>query len=88
MRILCSSSAVPDSWVAEAGTLTSGIVYKWLSGMIGAVNKADDTEKLDIGEINNLAELSPPGAGGVIILPHFKGCAAPYWDPYAKGVIS
>ncbi len=87
MRILCSISAVPDSWVAEAGILTSGIVYKWLSGIIGAVNTVNDTEKLDIGEINNLAELSSPGAGGVIILPHFKGCAAPYWDPYAKGVI-
>ncbi|MDX9802403.1 MAG: FGGY-family carbohydrate kinase [Spirochaetia bacterium] len=87
MRILCSISAAPDGWVAEAGILTSGIIYKWLSGMIGGVKQAGDTEKTDIEEINHLAGLSSPGAGGVIILPHFKGCAAPYWDPYAKGVI-
>ena len=32
------------------------------------------------------AEASPPGANGVFLQPHFKGSAAPYWDPSARGV--
>lgn len=110
MRILCSISSAPDSWVAEAGILTSGIIYKWFARVIaggshpgageaaGKTDKGERTkgfpaateeniEEAEIDEINRLAGSSEPGAGGIIILPHFKGCAAPYWDPYARGVI-
>lgn len=36
--------------------------------------------------MNEEAKLSLPGANGIIMIPHFQGSAAPYWNPNAKGV--
>ncbi|MHA1430414.1 MAG: FGGY-family carbohydrate kinase [Candidatus Freyarchaeota archaeon] len=34
-----------------------------------------------------VAAQAPPGSGGILLLPHFVGAGAPYWDPEARGVI-
>jgi xylulokinase/glycerol kinase len=36
--------------------------------------------------MNKEAAESPVGANGVMMLSHFEGSAAPYWNPLAKGV--
>jgi sugar (pentulose or hexulose) kinase len=77
-RTLCSVSAVPGQWVAEAGVLTTGILYSWFSREF----VADE----GFSAINALVSESPPGANGILALPHFKGSAAPFWNPYAKGL--
>ena len=37
--------------------------------------------------LNEQAKRSPPGAQGIIFLPHFVGAGAPNWNPDARGVI-
>lgn len=88
-RVVCSASAVAGAWILEAGIFTSGSVYRWMRDELSAAEKsAADTLGLDPYDLLNLeAAQSAPGAGGLILLPHFAGSAAPYWNPRARGVI-
>ncbi|MDR3221252.1 MAG: carbohydrate kinase, partial [Candidatus Accumulibacter sp.] len=83
MRTACNISAVPDAYIVEAAVLTSGVIYRWFAelGFSGESADAPAFERL-----NDEAATAPPGANGLIVLPHFRGCGAPYWDPEAKGV--
>jgi sugar (pentulose or hexulose) kinase len=78
-RILCSPAAVPDQWVLEAGSQTAMSTVGWLLSTLGRADPEIEVEAA-------LAE-SPPGARDVVVLPHFNGIAAPYWDPRARGAI-
>ena len=82
-KTLCSAAAIPGQWVAEAGVLTTGILYSWFAAEFTSTFTSDSE---DFAEINKLVKESPPGANGIIALPHFKGSAAPFWNPYAKGL--
>lgn len=87
-RLLCSPSAVPNQWVMEAGIFTSGSVYRWLRNEV-ATSEAAEAVSLGIDpyeRMNHLAAQSAPGAGGVLLVPHFSGSASPYWNPNARGV--
>ncbi|WP_058485012.1 FGGY-family carbohydrate kinase [Defluviitalea phaphyphila] len=81
MRTLCSASAIPGKWIVEAGLLTSGTIYRWFN------SEFFDDELNSYEKINEAAANSPVGANGVVVLPHFKGSAAPYWNPLSKGMI-
>lgn len=83
-RTLCSIAAIPDQWVVEAGALTTGILYSWFAREFACAG--DEDESAALKELDRLVESSPPGAHGVIALPHFKGSAAPYWNHTAKGL--
>jgi glycerol kinase len=79
MRLACNVSAVPGAYIVEAAVLTSGTIYRWFKETLcsGAASFAT---------LNAEAERVPPGANGLLLLPHFKGCGAPYWDAEAKGI--
>lgn len=83
-RILCSASAIPGRWIAEAGIYASGAMFSWARNQLfeGAEHEADPYER-----INREVCAVPPGSNGVIVLPHFSGSAAPNWNPLAKGLI-
>lgn len=89
-RVLLSASGSAGQWILEAGIFTSGAVYRWLretlvrEGSMGTTHGRGDDP---YGHLNELAGQVPLGAGGVLVLPHFTGSAAPYWDPDARGVI-
>jgi glycerol kinase len=83
MRLACNVSAVPGAYMVEAAVLTSGIVYRWFKEALFRSNP-DTGDSFDA--INAEAEAAPPGANGLLLLPHFKGRGAPYWDPEAQGV--
>jgi len=85
MKTLCSYSAVPGRWVAEAGVLTSGIVYKWFTEQF-AHEKHEQDGSRDFHSMDKLVAASPAGSNGLITLPHFKGAAAPFWNPNARGI--
>ncbi len=83
MRTACNISAVPGAYVVEAAVLTSGTIYRWFAELgLGA----GDSGTKGFERLNAEAATAPPGANDLILLPHFKGCGAPYWDPDAKGV--
>jgi len=66
------------SYALEGTVFMGGAVVQWLRDGIKIIEKASDTEKL----ANQV-----PGTGGVYIVPAFTGLCAPYWDPYARGII-
>ena len=79
-RLLCSCHAVPDKWVIEASMFTTGSVLKWFRDNVSEVR--------DYAAIDKLAEGAPAGSGGVLVVPHWMGAGAPYWDPSARGIIA
>lgn len=78
IRVLCTASAIPGKWVLEAGMLTSGNIYSWFK------NNFYDTP--DYNVMNKEVKESGVGASGVVLIPHFKGSAAPYWNPLSRGM--
>ena len=88
-RVVCTASAVAGKWLMEAGIFTSGSVYRWFRDTFAMVEKtAADALSIDAYEIiNSEVKNSPPGADGILLVPHFAGTAAPYWNPEASGVI-
>jgi glycerol kinase len=66
------------TYALEGSVFIAGAVVQWLRDGLGIINSAAETE--------GLAE-SVPDAGGVYLVPAFTGLGAPYWDPYARGVL-
>jgi glycerol kinase len=83
MRLSCNVSAVPGAYIVEAAVLTSGTIYRWFAESIFMAAEAQGDA---FEAVNAAAADAPPGANGLLLLPHFKGCGSPYWDPDAKGV--
>ena len=79
-RTLCSAAAVPGKWIAEAGIFNTGSVHRWFKEQF--YPEGEDVYAL----MNKEAAESPVGANGVMMLSHFEGSAAPYWNPLAKGL--
>lgn len=83
MRVSCNVSAVPGAYIVEAAVLTSGSIYRWFAeSIVSAAETGDDA----FDAVNAAAADAAPGANGLLLLPHFKGCGSPYWDPEAKGL--
>ncbi len=83
LRVLCSASAMPGKWIVEAGLLTSGNIYEWFNREF---YKESTNNKHRFETVNKEVDASKPGSNGLVLIPHFKGSAAPYWNPLSKGV--
>jgi sugar (pentulose or hexulose) kinase len=82
-RFFCNASAVPGKYILEAGLQTSGALYRWIAEQFyREYQEADRFVHLDAD-----IEQVPPGAHGVIVLPHFEGSGCPYWNVSDTGVI-
>lgn len=79
-RTLCSAAALPGKWIAEAGIFNTGAIHRWFKEQFYPAG--EDVYAL----MNQEAADSPIGANGVVMLSHFEGSAAPYWNPLAKGL--
>ena len=77
-NLICNLSALPGTYILEASTLASGMVYDWF------VRQACRAQ--DYTPLNALAAQSPPGARGVIALPDLMGRGMPDWDADARGM--
>ncbi len=88
-RVVCTASAVAGKWLMEAGIYTSGSVYRWFRDNFSMVETSAAKElNIDAYDIlNSEVKNTRPGAEGILMIPHFAGSAAPYWDPTAVGLI-
>ncbi|MBM6684882.1 carbohydrate kinase [Faecalicatena contorta] len=82
-RVLCQASAIAGQWIMEAGIFNTGAIYRWFKEQFC---QDMQTEGSVYNLMNEEAVKSGMGANGVIMIPHFEGSAAPYWNPYAKGL--
>lgn len=79
-KTLCSAGAIPGTWIVEAGIFTTGLIHRWFKEQF----YPEGPQSYEL--MNAETEKSPPGAKGVLLVPHFEGSAAPYWNPLARGV--
>jgi glycerol kinase len=66
------------SYALEGSVFVAGAAVQWLRDGLGVIRDAAETQAL--------AE-SVPDTGGVYFVPAFVGLGAPYWDPYARGIL-
>ncbi len=80
-RVPCAPHCVPGRFVLYPYAETSGIVLKWFRDTF----PSDASRKEGYGELLKLASQIPPGAEGLLALPHFTGTACPDFNPQARG---
>jgi glycerol kinase len=66
------------TYALEGSVFIAGAAVQWLRDGLGLIRQAAETQAL--------AE-SVADTGGVYFVPAFVGLGAPYWDPYARGVL-
>ena len=71
--------ALPDTRNLAGGMATSGAITGWLRDLFGST---------DYSELLRLADVSGPGAHGLLMLPYFAGERTPIMDPDARGMIA
>ncbi len=67
------------SYAIEGSVFVGGAVIQWLRDELGLIKTSKESADLALKAESN---------GGVYIVPAFAGLGAPYWDMYARGVIS
>lgn len=65
-------------YALEGSVFVTGAAVQWLRDGLQVIGSAAETEEL---------AARVPDTGGVYLVPAFTGLGAPYWDPYARGVI-
>ena len=67
----------------------AGSSMKWFRDLFGQQEKYFEsiTGRSAYDYLDDQAELSPPGANGIIFLPYLNGERSPLWDPYSRGVL-
>ena len=66
------------NYALEGSIFVAGSVVQWLRDSLGVIRSSDEVERL---------AASVPDNGGVYFVPALTGLGAPYWDPYAHGLI-
>jgi glycerol kinase len=65
-------------YALEGSIFVTGAAIQWLRDGLGVVGRADEAGPL---------AASVPDTGGLYFVPALTGLGAPWWDPYARGVI-
>ena len=66
------------SYALEGSVFVCGAAIQWLRDGMRIIESASDSEYY---------AKKVPDSGGVLVVPAFQGLGAPYWDPYARGII-
>ncbi len=69
---------LPAAYALEGSVFVAGAAVQWLRDGLRAIEQSADVERLAAGVTDT---------GGVFLVPAFVGLGAPYWDPYARGVL-
>jgi glycerol kinase len=85
MGIFCNAASVPGKYIVEASVLTSGTIYRWFGEQFYD-KRQDETSGELFARIDREILSSPPGAHGVLVIPHFEGSGSPDWNPRASGM--
>ncbi len=66
------------TYALEGSVFGGSSVFRWIRDGLGLIEST--------AEIEALAQTEPDN-GGVMFVPALSGLGAPYWDPYARGMI-
>ena len=66
------------TYCLEGSVFVGGAAVQWLRDGLGLIESSEQIEALAASEEDS---------GGVYLVPAFVGLGAPYWDPYARGLL-
>lgn len=66
------------TYALEGAIFVAGSAIQWLRDNLRLLDASEDSEYL---------ATKVEDSGGVFVVPAFSGLGAPYWDPYARGII-
>ena len=66
-------------YALEGSVFAAGASIQWLRDELRLFREAAQSEEL---------ALAVPDTAGAYVVPAFSGLGAPYWDPYARGVVA
>jgi glycerol kinase len=66
------------TYALEGSIFITGAAVQWLRDGLGLIGQSAELEGLAVEVEDN---------GGIYLVPAFAGLGAPYWDPYARGLI-
>jgi glycerol kinase len=75
--LICSINRRPQ-YALEGSIFIGGAVVQWLRDKMQFFHNAPDVE---------MVAASVEGSGNLVLVPAFTGLGAPYWDPYAGGMM-
>lgn len=67
------------TYALEGSVFVAGAAIQWLRDELGMISSASESEQI---------AASVPDTNGVYMVPAFVGLGAPYWDPYARGILT
>lgn len=67
------------TYALEGSVFVAGAAIQWLRDELGLISSAAESEQI---------AMSVPDTNGVHMVPAFVGLGAPYWDPYARGILT
>lgn len=67
------------TYALEGSVFVAGATIQWLRDELKLISGAEETEALS---------RSVEDTCGVYLVPAFTGLGAPYWDPYARGILT
>lgn len=67
------------TYALEGSVFVAGAAIQWLRDELGMISSAAESEQI---------AASVPDTNGVYMVPAFVGLGAPYWDPYARGILT
>jgi xylulokinase len=85
-RLWAAPFALRDRYVLAAGTSTAGTATRWIADVLGLDH--GDGDAAMFGRLMELVRSAPPGADGVLHLPHFSGERTPLHDPDARAAFT
>jgi len=80
---------VPDMVVSQLATYSAGVVHEWFKDQVclSEVRDAEDSGASPFDAMDDEAAGSPPGANGLLFLPHMRGGGAPFHDLNTRGAL-
>lgn len=89
LRLPCQIHAVPGKYFLLPYGQTAGLVLKWFKEQFGGeeVRRAKRTGQDPYDLLMTLAGRVPPGADGLVMLPHLMGTGSPEFNDRAKGAL-
>jgi xylulokinase len=80
VRLHVFNHAIPGMYYVLGAILSAGLALRWLRNLVGLQHVSDAYPILSAE-----AAAVPPGADGLIFLPHLSGERTPHMDPFARG---
>lgn len=78
LTTIAASTGDGVQYALEGSVFVAGAAVQWLRDELGLIRTAAETEQ---------AANEAPDTNGVYVVPAFTGMGAPYWNPYARGMI-